>query len=178
MKAERPPPPHYARSVAEIDWSAWRPTEEATLLFVIKGNHILLIHKKRGLGAGKINGPGGRVDAGESPRDAAVREVQEELRIRPLNVRPAGRLRFQFRDGYALLAHVFRADDHEGTPVETAEATPMWYPVDALPFPRMWADDPLWMPHLLAGRFFEGYFIFEGDRLLDHRVETEDFRPD
>jgi len=35
-------------------------------LFVIRAGQMLLIHKKRGLGAGKINGPDGRLDLGES----------------------------------------------------------------------------------------------------------------
>ena len=45
--------------IEEIDWNAWEPQQRATLLFVIHGGEILLIRKKRGLGAGKINGPGG-----------------------------------------------------------------------------------------------------------------------
>lgn len=69
----------------DIDWASWTPYERATLLFVICGGHILLIHKNRGLGAGKINGPGGRLVPGESPLQGAVREVQEELNVTPSN---------------------------------------------------------------------------------------------
>ena len=53
--------------LTDIDWERWQPRERATLLFVIRGGEILLIRKLRGLGAGKINGPGGRIDAGETP---------------------------------------------------------------------------------------------------------------
>jgi len=65
--------------LTDIDWDRWQPRERATLLFVIRGGEILLIRKLRGLGAGKINGPGGRIDAGETPLACAVREVEEEL---------------------------------------------------------------------------------------------------
>ena len=41
------------------------------------GGQVLLIRKKRGLGAGKINGPGGKLDPGETFAQTAVREVQE-----------------------------------------------------------------------------------------------------
>ncbi len=58
----------------DIDWTRWIPKERATLLFVVRDGQILLIHKKRGLGAGKINGPGGRLDPGETPEICAVRE--------------------------------------------------------------------------------------------------------
>ena len=51
------------RALDDVSWKDWRPVDVATLVFVVDGARILLIHKKRGLGAGKINGPGGRVEA-------------------------------------------------------------------------------------------------------------------
>ena len=161
--------------VADIDWSRWVPTERATLLFVIRDGNILLIEKKTGLGAGKINGPGGRIEEGETPLECALREVEEEVCVTPLDATPAGELRFQFRDGYALHGYVFRAEDCRGEARATREATPRWEPLDRLPFERMWPDDPLWFPYLLARQPFEGRFIFDGDRMLDAVVTgTED----
>ena len=49
------------------------------ILFVLDGDQILLIDKKRGLGHGKVNGPGGRLEPGESAYQAAVRETREEV---------------------------------------------------------------------------------------------------
>ena len=40
---------------ASISWADWTPTVRATLLFVWRDDALLLIRKKRGLGAGKIN---------------------------------------------------------------------------------------------------------------------------
>ena len=37
-----------------MDWTDWTPRERANLCFIIKDGSILLIRKKRGLGAGKI----------------------------------------------------------------------------------------------------------------------------
>ena len=70
----------------------------ATLLFVVRSGRVLLIRKKRGLGAGKINGPGGRIEAGESALEGAVREVFEELRITVLDADLRGELHFDFAD--------------------------------------------------------------------------------
>jgi 8-oxo-dGTP diphosphatase len=154
----------------QIDWSTWVPQMHATLLFVFRGDEVLLIRKKRGLGAGKINGPGGKIDPGESPEQCAVREVEEELGIRAREVREFGLLRFQFTDGLALLCHVFRADAFDGTPVETIEAIPLWTRVDALPYEEMWADDRMWFPHLVARRKFTGNFEFDGDTMLSCEV--------
>ena len=157
----------------DIDWSNWKPTERATLLFTLQNNQVLLIHKKRGLGAGKINGPGGRIDPGETPMQCAVREVQEELMITPKNVKEAGKLYFQFVDGLAIEGFVFTATAYEGTPTETAEAIPAWIDKDKIPYEKMWADDRLWLPLLLEGRRFTGRFLFDKDAMLGYEVSTE-----
>jgi 8-oxo-dGTP diphosphatase len=150
----------------QIDWSAWKPTEVAVLCFVFRGEEILLIEKLRGLGAGKVNGPGGRLEPGETPEQAAVRELQEELCITPHGLSRAGRLRFAFVDGYHLEAWVFRAQGMHGEPTAGPEAIPFWNHVDSIPFERMWADDKEWFPHLIQGVPFDGRFIFDGDTML------------
>jgi 8-oxo-dGTP diphosphatase len=156
-----------------IDWSNWTPKDKATLLFVIKDGQILLIEKKRGLGAGKINGPGGRVDPGETYEQCAVREVQEELCITATGVELAGELYFQFVDGYSIYAHVFKASGYEGTPTETPEAKPRWTPLGEIPYEKMWQDDIHWLPAMIEGRSFVGKFVFEGDTMLWKDVQIE-----
>ena len=158
-------------TLQDVDWERWRPTERATLLFVVRGDRILLIRKKRGLGAGKINGPGGRLDDGETPSEAAVREVHEELLVTPTGVEQHGELLFQFVDGFSIHGYVFRADDVDGEPAETEEAIPLWTPVDRIPYGEMWADDRIWLPWLLDRRRFRGWMLFEDDDLLEHRFE-------
>lgn len=160
------------RTVAAIHWPSWEPDDRATLLFVIRDDQVLLIRKKRGLGAGKINGPGGRLELGETPRECAVREVQEEVGVTPRDIRHCGLHRFQFTDGYALLVDVFAAEDCEGDPIETDEAIPMWVAVGEIPFDEMWEDDQHWIPLMLAGTPFSGRYVFEGEDMLDMVLET------
>ena len=154
----------------EIDWQGWRALEEATLLFVVRAREVLLIRKKRGIGAGKINGPGGRVDPGESVLEAAVREVEEELGVTPLGPTKVGEVLFQVVGGTAMRIHVFRSGDLRGIPIETPEAEPLWTPLDALPFDRMWASDPMWYPRMLAGEPFEMRTLYDGDQLLGYAL--------
>lgn len=169
------------RSVAATDWSEWKPTDVATLVFVVRDERILLIRKKRGLGAGKVNGPGGRVDPGESIEECAVRELREELRVTPKQLWFAGDHRFQFVNemngvhGYGIHVHVFRASACEGEPTETEEAVPLWTPIDRIPYEEMWVDDALWLPLLLARRRFSGRFVFDDDAMLDHVLDVEPF---
>ena len=157
--------------VDRVDGANWRPREEGTLCFVIQDGQILLIEKKRGLGAGKVNGPGGRLEKGEAAEQAAIRETQEEVGITPTGVQWAGELRFQFRDGYSLHCTVYRASGWEGELMETAEAKPFWVRTDQIPYDRMWADDEQWMPRLLSGEKFRGWFEFDGDRMEWSKME-------
>ncbi len=158
----------------EFDWAAWQPKERATLLFVIKEGRILLIRKKRGLGAGKINGPGGRLEPGETSVEAAVRETREELGIEALFPDHRGDLHFQFVDGYSLFCSVFVSPDFRGTPVETDEALPIWTSLEHIPYHEMWDDDSHWLPGVIDGRKFTGFFHFDGEKMLSHRVIWHD----
>jgi len=158
--------------VDAIDWKAWKPTEYANLCFIMRGGQILLIRKKRGLGAGKINGPGGRLEKGETALAAAVRETQEEIGVTPTGLEQMGELFFQFLDGYKLHVAVFAASDCRGELCETDEATPLWTDIASIPYNEMWEDDAIWLPLLLERRKFRGYFVFDGDKLLSHRLDA------
>src|SRR5580704_4873185 len=131
------------------DWSSWQPREWATWCFVRDHGRILMIRKKRGLGAGKINGVGGRLERGESPLQGILRETREELGITLIDPVERGELHFQFLDGYSLFCTVFVATRFDGTPVETDEAAPLWFGIGQLPFNEMWEDDELWLPRAL-----------------------------
>ncbi len=159
------------KTVNDVDWENWDPVTVATLMFVIKDGKILLIHKKRGFGKGKINGPGGKLEPGETIQQCAIRETQEELCITPVGVEFAGELKFQFTDNNSIYGYVYTATDYEGEPTETDEAIPLWCSIDELPFEHMWQDDHIWFPHMLEGRRFCGRFIFDDDRMLDNVID-------
>ncbi len=142
----------------------------ATLMFCVEEDRVLLIHKKRGLGAGKINGPGGKLEPGESLMACACRETAEETGIVGTKARAAGVLCFTFRDGLRLRVHPFVCQEFSGVMQETEEARPFWQPINQIPFEKMWADDRLWLPHVLAGGQVEGHCLFDGDQLLEHSL--------
>jgi 8-oxo-dGTP diphosphatase len=156
--------------ISDIDWDAWVPEEIATLMFVIKDGNVLLIHKKRGLGAGKINGPGGRLENNETPKECAIRETIEELCITPHHVKAAGQLFFHAEDMPRIHAYVFTATDYTGTPTETDEAIPIWYKKQDIPYDAMWEDDQYWLPQVLDNKVVEGRFTFVKETVLDHEV--------
>ena len=151
-------------------WQKWQPREKATLCFIIRDGQILLIRKKRGLGAGKINAPGGRIEPDENPFQCAIRETQEEVGVTPSDLLERGQLHFQFADGYSLHCTVFTASDFSGNLIETDEALPIWTDIEKIPYSEMWADDIHWLPGVIQGGTFRGYFHFDGDSMLTNTV--------
>ena len=160
------------QSLAEIDWQSWDPVWRATLLFIFRGDEVLLIEKKTGFGQGKVNAPGGRLEPGETPLEAAIREVQEEVCVTPTGIEFCGDLYFQFIDGLSIRGHVYRADGFEGTPAETVEALPFWHPVADMPYDRMWADDRHWVPLMMERKPFVARFLFDDETMLEQHIEV------
>ena len=66
---------------------------------------------------------------------------------------------------------VFTAGDCTGEAIETEEAIPHWMSPEEIPYHDMWADDILWLPGMLEGKRFKGYFHFDQDMMLSHHVE-------
>ena len=161
------------KTLADIDWESWQAKDPATLVFVIRDGKVLLINKKTGLGKGKINAPGGKVEKDETPQACAVRECREELGIAVSNLEYCGQHRFQFVDGYSIHVWVYRTADYEGVPTESVEAKPLWVPLDEIPYEQMWADDRLWIPMMLRGERFQSRWIFDGDKMLDYELLSE-----
>ena len=159
--------------LVDVDWDNWQASDPATLVFVIEDGKILLIDKKTGLGKGKINGPGGKVEKGEAPEACAIRECQEELSITVSDLQYCGQHRFQFVDGYSIHVWVYKTEKFDGTPTESVEAKPLWVSLDEIPYDRMWEDDKIWLPMLLRGERFQGRWIFDGDSMLDYELSPE-----
>jgi 8-oxo-dGTP diphosphatase len=135
----------------------------ATLCHLVDGDETLLIHKKRGVGSDQWVGPGGKVKPGETPAECVVREVREEVGIEVRDPEKVGE--FVYRsDDWDAVVHVFRATEYAGTPEESDEADPAWFPVDDLPLAEMWATDREWLPPVLDGDTFRGRFVYsDGD---------------
>lgn len=142
----------------------------ANLGYVVKDGRVLLIRKKRGLGAGKINGPGGHMEEGESPEEGVIREVEEELKIKVKDPKYGGMIEFINDGKLALLCYVFTAFEYEGEPTETDEAVPLWYDVNKIPYGEMWEDDKEWLYEVLSGKVVLGRFWFTDWKLKKRKI--------
>lgn len=141
----------------------------ASLCLLLREGEVLLALKKRGFGAGKWTGVGGKPEPGETIAQTTVREVEEEIGVTPVAPRQVATLDFIFPDeprfaGWSMRVFVSLADRWIGEPVETEEVAPRWFPRAALPYPGMWSDAAYWLPPVLRGLRIRGEFHFDGEQ--------------
>lgn len=159
--------------------------KNTTLLFLIKKNEsniseILLAMKKRGFGAGRWNGVGGKLGDGETIEQAVIREAHEEISVivQESNLQKVAELTFQFprRPDFDQIVHTYVTETWSGEPVESEEMKPEWYISNNLPFDTMWPDDQFWVPHMIDGKLIKGSFVFgENDVILEQEITIVDF---
>ncbi len=145
-----------------------------TLCFILEEEKILLALKKRGFGAGRYNGYGGKVQPGETLEETLVREMKEESGITLNKSKKVGIHEFRSTawPEDTLEVHVFQALEYRGEPIETEEMKPEWFTLDAIPYDTMWPDDEYWLPLFLAGKKFRTKFLFgENDSVLEQDIQ-------
>ena len=110
-------------------------------VFERKENKVLMILKKRGQGAGKVNVPGGKLQPGETAEQAAVRETREETGIEPQSLKLAGQLEFYFPENgnWDNTCTVFTSENFSGRLIpESEECLAYWENVNKIPLEKMW----------------------------------------
>ncbi len=136
---------------------------------------VLLGRKRRGMGYGKWNGFGGKIEAGETMRQCAARELFEEcgLTAAPESLEMAADLYFcQLSDmSWSHAGVVYFARTWEGAPRVSDEMEPRWFTLAELPYEEMWEADKIWLPMVLAGKKLRGTVYFAEDG--DHVTATE-----
>jgi mutator protein MutT len=148
--------------------------KHVTIMFLRREGELLLAMKKRGFGQGKWNGAGGKVEQGEAPLQAAVRETQEEIGVTPKNARKVAEIDFYMSHdpSFNHFAHIFVATEWEGDIHETEEMRPEWFLLDNIPYERMWGDDIAWLPDVLEGKRFKATYTLDEHDNIDSSITT------
>lgn len=146
------------------------PTQVVLCLPVLRGltgEQVLLGLKQRGFGAGRVVAPGGKIEPGENPAQAAIRELHEETGLEA-NIDTLARVarvyfRFPSRQLSDMDCTVFIIRDFSGMATPSEELVPAWYPVGHLPLAKMWDDSALWLGKILAGERFDAHVTLADD---------------
>jgi 8-oxo-dGTP pyrophosphatase MutT (NUDIX family) len=119
-------------------------------IILMKRNKIALIERNR-LGMHYFTFPGGHVEEGETPEQAAVRETEEELGLKVVIKKLLVRMSWQGKWQYYYSVDPVGGSFGSGTgseltspPPEKGTYRPVWMPVNEL------LDQPV-LPHEIAG---------------------------
>ncbi|MGT2716229.1 NUDIX hydrolase [Streptococcus respiraculi] len=147
----------------------------ATICYLDNGKEVLMLHrnkKKNDVHAGKWIGVGGKLEAGETPQECAVREIFEETGLRAKPVLK-GIITFpDFTPGHDWYTYVFKATEFEGELRDCDEGTLEWVPYGEVLDKPTWEGDHTFVSWLLDDKpFFSAKFSYKGDELVDSQVD-------
>lgn len=150
--------------------------KQLTLVFLLREGEVLLAMKKRGFGAGRWNGVGGKLEPGETIEQALVRETREEIGVQLLAYDKVAQISFdELYNGErtSMNVTVYTSDDWDGEPTESDEMRPQWYRKDEVPYDDMWPDDIYWLPIVIAGdsKVQASFTLDEHDAIVSYDVQ-------
>jgi mutator protein MutT len=138
--------------------------KHCTLIFLRRDNQILLAMKKRGFGANRWNGVGGKIEPDETMEQALVRETQEEIGVTPLKWQKVAEHDFVMDADtdtpWHMFVTAFMCDEWKDEPTESEEMAPQWFDLAEIPYDEMWQDDIVWLPQVLRGKKLQCTFKF------------------
>lgn len=147
------------------------PLPEVCVCYLLRegadGREVLLGRKLTGLGRGKVVAPGGKLETGEAPVDAAVREVAEEVgvTVTPKSLELVGELTYLFphKPGWSQKSWAFVSHVWDGPILGSRELDPFLQPIDRIPLSAMWSDAQHWLLRALTGETVVATFTFGAD---------------
>lgn len=48
---------------------------------------------------------------------------------------------------------------------------PKWFKLADIPYHKMWPNNSLWFPYMFNNIPFRGYFLYQGETILKHKLE-------
>lgn len=152
-----------------------------SLVFPIDSNgQVLLGRKKRGMGFGKWNGFGGKIENGETMRECAVRELYEECGIlaNAKDLELVADIYFD-QPSDRTWSHpgvIYIVRNWKGTIKSSDEMEPKFFHADNLPYDEMWQADRIWVPMIFSGKKIKGLITFDsdGDTVISYSFNEEE----
>lgn len=128
--------------------------------------------KKGGMGYGLWNGFGGHIEVNETPEQAAVRELEEESRVKALKLARCGLTwNVHLDKGIIVELYFFLCHTFTGKFKPTKEMLPQRFPINQLPLLEMWESDSLVLPQILSGQSYTATFLLRENRMVGSFVQ-------
>lgn len=145
----------------------------ATLCYIKHDGKTLMVHrikKPNDIHAGKWNGLGGKIEAGETPEMCIKREVQEEAGLVIQNPRLHGLLVFTNFKGNDWYVFVFTATEFTGKLIDSPEGQLEWIDDGKLTELNLWESDSIFLPWIEGDKFFSAKFDYTDDAMGEYKV--------
>lgn len=128
------------------------------LCFLRDGDRVLLLHRNNPPNAGQWDGVGGKLEPGEDPYAACIREVREEtaLSIEAPTLRALMVITVR-STGHLWTIFVFIAQTPGGMPVASDEGELAWVEMERVSSFPIIPDLPIMLPYLFDNG---GFFVF------------------
>ena len=151
--------------------------QNTTLCYIERDHQYLMLHrikKKNDLNQDKWIGVGGKLEENESPEEGLLREVREETGLTLTRYRYRGLVTFVSDRYEGEYMHLFTADGYTGDLIDCDEGVLEWVDRSDISKLRLWAGDMIFLRLLDSdARFFSLKLVYEGDRLIDARLDGE-----
>lgn len=109
-----------------------KPVRKAVRCYLIKDNKVVVTKYKEGnKKAGYYEIPGGKIEAGETPEQTAIREMKEETGITIENLKYKGNMTVEYPNRIFDL-DAFLSVEYKGEPQEFEENTSEWIEINEL----------------------------------------------
>lgn len=144
----------------------------SVVCYIEKDGQYLMLNrnkKKNDLNGGKWIGVGGKLEAGEAPEEALLREVKEETGLTLTRYARRGLVTFCLGDLTEYM-FVYTADTFEGTLTDCDEGDLHWVnKTDLLSLP-LWESDKIFLALLAEEKpYFSLKLVYENDVLVESR---------
>lgn len=149
--------------------------KHTVLCYVTNERKTLMLYrnkKENDIHEGKWNGLGGKIEKGESPEDAVLREVKEESNLEIIKPQMRGIITFPaFANDEDYYVYLFTANQFKGEILENCDEGELhWIENDEVASLPMWDGDYLFFEWMKQNKFFSGKIYYKDQKYTDSEV--------